>query len=110
MEDAEREHGGEVFVLPRERGHSRDTGWDDLEEEMVEEQDGNQEQCTEEGSGQGSDVEEVYREANFVTPRSKGRGTEATMEAMLVADMDEALRGGEEIDSDNECSFGLMRQ
>ena len=109
MEDAEREHDGEVFLLPGERGHSRDTGWDDLEEEMVEEQDGNLEQCTEDGSGRGSDVEEVRREARHVTPRSKGRGPEAVMEGAVEADLDEALSDGDESDSDNECAFGLNR-
>ena len=109
VEDAEREHDGEVFLLPGERGHSRDTGWDDLEEEMVEEQDGNLEQYTEDGSGRGSGVEEVHREARHVTPRGKGRGSEAVMEGAVEADLNAALSDGDESDSGDECAFGLNR-
>ena len=109
VEDAEREHDGEVFLLPGERGHSRDTGWDDLDEEMVEEQDGNLLQHTEDGSGRGSDVEEVHREARHVTPRGKGRGSEAVMEGAVEADLNAALSDGDESDSGDECAFGLNR-
>ena len=107
MEDAEREHDGEVFVLPGERGHNRDTGWDNLEEEMVEEQDGNQEQGTVRGMDQGSEDGVEHRGA-MVTPRSKGRGPEAAMEAAVEADLDEALSEGDGSNSENPCSFGLM--
>ena len=108
MEDAEREHDGKGLVLPGERGHNLDTGWDDLEEEMVEEQDGNQEQGTDRGSDQGSEEEAEYRGA-MVTPRSKGRGPEAVMEGAVEADLNAALSDGDESDSGDECAFGLNR-
>ena len=71
------------------------------------EQGGNQEQGTGGGRDQGSEEGVEHRRA-MVTPRGKGRGPEAAMEVVAKAEVDEALREGDESNSKNECSFGLM--
>ena len=66
-EDDKREHDGEVIVLPGESGHSGNSGWEDLEEEIVGEGDEERERSTEEGNCRNSDTGDKL----MVTPRNK---------------------------------------
>ena len=62
-----REHDGEVIVLPGESGHSGNSGWDDLEEEIMGEGDKERERSTEEGNSRNY----YTGDKHMVTPRNK---------------------------------------
>ena len=71
LEDDEREHDGEYIVLLGERGHSGDSGWEYLEEDIDEE--GSEEREGSPGDTGRRSANEGYENCGgpVVTPRNK---------------------------------------
>ena len=99
-EVVDREHDGDKIVLPGESGYSSDSGWDNLEED-VEEEDGDAEVGDRDSSGGGDE----HQGRNVVTPRSK----KARLELEKEVDAELRANGDYHEDSDHEESedFGF---
>ena len=75
----DREHDGDEIVLPGESGYSGDSGWDNLEGD-VEEEDGGTEVCERDSSGEGNE----QQGGNVVTPRNKKARVELENELLAA--------------------------
>ena len=100
--EVNREHDGEDIVLPGESGYSGNSGWENLEEDIEEEESdrqvgGGAEVHGRDSSGEGNE----YHGGNVVTPRHKRARLE------LEKDMEAALEddGGDEDDHDEGFGF-----
>ena len=103
VREVDREHDGEEIVFPGENGYRDDSGWEnlgeDIEEEDSERQGGGAEVHGPDGSGQGDE----RHGGNVVTPRNKRARLE--IEGEINEQLEESDNESE--DSDSESGVGV---